>query len=147
MAKVGTGVLGYALEQWLPYVFVEQLGGSPLRLAFYMFWKNPTATAIDFFSGWLEGLLLRRSVPLLRIRKCMTLFASAGQSAFGLLFGLTGSPVVAALCFNAVDALYGIHHSGFSSNLLEVGGEDTAIINVRIVILSLRVCLACILLE
>eukprot|EP01050_Picozoa_sp_SAG11_P024094 SAG11_NODE_5035_length_1684_cov_0.820189_1_plen_103_part_10 len=66
------------------------------------------------------------------------------------------SPLVAAMCFNAVDSLYGIHHSGFSSNLLEVwalrrvsalpvpaphaprtlprarsqvGGEDTAIIN------------------
>jgi hypothetical protein len=28
MAKVGTGVLGYAVEQWLPFVFVETLGGS-----------------------------------------------------------------------------------------------------------------------
>ena len=33
------------------------------------------------------------------------------------------------MCFNGCDALYGIHHSGFSSNLLEVGGEDTALIN------------------
>ena len=33
------------------------------------------------------------------------------------------------VCFAGCDALYGIHHSGFSSNLLEVGGEDTALIN------------------
>ena len=33
MAKVGTGVLGYALEQWAPYYFVDVLGVPPLRLA------------------------------------------------------------------------------------------------------------------
>ena len=56
----------------------------------------------------------------------------------GLQFGLTSSPGVAAICFNAMDALYGIHHSGFSSNLLEVGvAMGRRVIRTRLIIICI----------
>ena len=55
--------------------------------------------------------------------------ASTLQSTFCILFGMTKSPVMAAIYYNLVLGVYGIHHAGFSSNLIEVGGEDTAIMN------------------
>jgi hypothetical protein len=48
MAKFGTGVLSYSLEQWAPIYFVENLGCTPLQVAGYLFWKTPLYTAVDF---------------------------------------------------------------------------------------------------
>eukprot|EP01043_Picozoa_sp_COSAG02_P050263 COSAG02_NODE_5148_length_4590_cov_5.242485_2_plen_199_part_00 len=58
--------------------------------------------------------------------------ASTLQSTFCILFEMAKSPVMAAIYYNLVlfrIGVYGIHHAGFSSNLIEVGGEDTAIMN------------------
>lgn len=117
------------LEQWAPIYFVENLGCTPLQVAGYLFWKTPLYTAVDFSFGALEALMVQKGVPLLTIRKSATVLASTLQSAFAILFGLTKSPTMAAVYYNLVVAVYGIHHAGFSSNLIEVGGEDTAIMN------------------
>jgi glutaredoxin len=128
-AKFGTGVLSYALEQWAPIYFVENLGCTPLQVAGYLFWKTPLYTAVDFTFGAVEAAMVAKGVPLLTIRKLATAVASVLQSSFAILFGMTRSPVMAAIYYNLVVGVYGIHHAGFSSNLIEVGGEDTAIMN------------------
>ena len=74
-------------------------------------------------------MMVAKGVPILTIRKLATTVASTLQSTFAVLFGLTKSPVMAAVYYNLVVGVYGIHHAGFSSNLIEVGGEDTAIMN------------------
>ena len=108
---------------------MENLGCSALQVAGYLFWKTPLYTTVDFAGGAVESLLVAQGVPLVVIRRASTAIASILQSLCAILFGLTSSPGLAALYYNMVVGLYGIHHSGFSSNLIEVGGEDTAIMN------------------
>jgi len=79
--------------------------------------------------GAVESMMVAKGVPILTVRKLATTVASTLQSTFAVLFGLTKSPVMAAVYYNLVVGVYGIHHAGFSSNLIEVGGEDTAIMN------------------
>lgn len=128
-AKFGSGVLSYSLDMWAPLYFVENLGCRPEQVAAFLLWKTPLYTSIDFLSGAIEGMLVAKEVPLVTIRKAATTIASILQSLCALAFGLTRSPIRAAIFYNCVTGLYGIHHSGFSSNLIEVGGEDTAMMN------------------
>ena len=44
-------------------------------------------------------------------------------------FALAPTPGLAALCNAVVCAAYTLHHSGWSVNLLEVGGKDTPVMN------------------
>ena len=136
---------------------MENLGCTSVQVAALLFWKTPLYTVVDFLSGGAESVMVAKGVPVLTIRKLSTTVASILQSSCAILFGLARTPFMAAVYYNLVVGLYGIHHSGFrcppfpprfrdfshrrrsaslprccvchSSNLIEVGGEDTAMMN------------------
>ena len=78
----------------------------------------------------LEELLRARwHVQLLSIRRCFTVAAGVLSSAATLAFAAARQPPAAAIAYAGVIAGHCLHHSGYSPNLLEVGGEDTAMLN------------------
>lgn len=77
----------------------------------------------------VESLLIARGVSTLAIRKLATCWGSGISSVALLLFGRSRTPRAATLCYCVALAGNSLHSSGFSSNYLEVGGEDTALLN------------------
>lgn len=107
---------------------MEQLGCTAIETATFLSLKGPLKVFGEFATGALEGVLLTRGFDMLTLRKVSTAFAAAMQSVCLTCFGLTKTPLLAA-CFNiGAECCYGFHHSGFSANLLEVGGDDAAIL-------------------
>lgn len=74
-------------------------------------------------SAAVESALLKKQWSLLTIRRSATVIASIFQSAGILGFALAKTPPIAAAMYVWCFASYGIHRSGFSANLLEVGGQ------------------------
>lgn len=127
--KVAEGNFFYTTGQWTPSYFQEQLGCSPMQTAGYMAWFLP----IQFFSGFIaagvEGALLKRSVPLLTIRKGAQALCASWRAAALLAFGMVRSPRAAAIAINIEALGQCLHHSGYSANMIEVAGADTATLN------------------
>ena len=92
---------------------MENLGCTSVQVAALLFWKTPLYTVVDFLSGGAESVMVAKGVPVLTIRKLSTTVASILQSSCAILFGLARTPFMAAVYYNLVVGLYGIHHSGF----------------------------------
>lgn len=128
-ARVGFGAVGFALQIWAPSYFVDVLDCTPVQTGVLLAWTTPFAILGDFLAATIEAALLRRRWSLISIRKLATVVAGIAQSGGILAFALVRSPVMAAAAYVWSFAAYGLHHSGFSANLLEVGGKDTAMLN------------------
>ena len=84
---------------------------------------------IDWSVGFLEDMLLRSGVEALTLRRYFTLVGGSLE-AIGLIGFAYARTAVHAAIFNAwTMAAYCLHHSGWSANLLEVGGKDTPVMN------------------
>lgn len=112
-----------------PSYFVDVLHCTPIQTGVLLAWTTPFAILGDFLAATAEAALLKRNWQLLEIRKLASIAAGIAQSAGILAFALVRSPIMAAAAYVWSFAAYGLHHSGYSANLLEVGGKDTAMLN------------------
>ena len=74
-------------------------------------------------------MLIRRGTSTLQIRRLSTGVGSYLEAALAIAYGMAPNPIVATLVYGIMDASTGLHGSGGWTNYMEVGGEDTAMIN------------------
>ena len=144
----GASILG----AWAPTYYTEHLGVPLERIGLYLSAPMVVAFFGKIFVSFYEFWLRKRGVTLLNIRKLSTLIAAIGQSGGMLCFALSPTPLLATLSYIVVqmgkprDSLRfwpaGLHspkissiiartgasfnNSGFSSNYLDLGGDETA---------------------
>lgn len=74
----------------------------------------------------MEGALISRGWPILKIRRWATVGGAVAWSALLGGFACTRNVPLAAALYIAAFVAYGAHKSGYAANFLEVGGKDTA---------------------
>ena len=89
-------------------------------------WTAPAAIVGDFGSAAVEGALISRGWPILKIRRWATVGGAVAWSALLFGFACTRNLPLAAALYIAAFVVYGAHKSGYAANFLEVGGKDTA---------------------
>lgn len=127
--KVAEGNFFYVTGQWTPTYFIEQLGCDPMQTAGYLFWFMPIQFTSGFVAATAEAALLRAGVPLITIRKCAQALCASWRAAALITFGLVRTPRAAAIAINIEALGQCLHHSGYSANMIEVAGADTATLN------------------
>lgn len=128
-SRVGFGLLGFALQLWAPTYLQQVMGCTPLQAGTLLVSTTPMMIAGDFGAAAVESILLRRKVSLLNVRKITDLAGTVLQSIAAAGFGLSRTPPGAAASYVCFWAVYGLKRSGYSANLLEIGGPDTAMLN------------------
>ena len=127
--KMASGNMNYTTSTWTPTYFVQVLGCTPLQAAAYMVWSTPVDIVGGFFVAGMESALLRRGVGQLAVRKGAQTACVVGRSIFLVLFGLAKTPFRAAVFINLENVCSCLMGAGFSPNMIEVGGEQTATMN------------------
>jgi hypothetical protein len=119
----------YTMSSYVPTIFIESLGCTPLQAAAYLVWQSPISLIGGFVAAGAESALLKMGVAQIKIRKRAQMFAAIGQSTFMVLFPFCRSAPLAALCINADTVCKSALQAGFNPNMIEVGGADTATLN------------------
>jgi sugar phosphate permease len=119
----------YTMSSYVPTIFIESLGCTPLQAAAYLVWQSPISLIGGFVAAGTESALLKKGVAQIKIRKRAQLLAAIGQSTFMVLFPFCRSAPLAALCINADSVFLNCVQAGFNPNMIEVGGADTATLN------------------
>ncbi len=127
--KVAEGNFFYVTGQWTYPYFVEQLNCTPMQTAGYLAWFMPIQFTSGFVAAAAEAALLKSGVRLIRIRKCAQLLCASWRSAALIVFGVVRTPLAAAIAINIEALGQCLHHSGYSANMIEVAGADTATLN------------------
>jgi hypothetical protein len=83
----------------------------------------------NFVVAGLESAMIGSGWSTLSIRKTVTMWGSLVSSAAICMFGCSGTELTATLWYCVALAGTCLHGSGWSANYLEVGGEDTALLN------------------
>lgn len=83
----------------------------------------------NFVVAGLESVMIGRGWSTLSIRKIVTMWGSLVSSAAICMFGCSKTELAATLWYCVALAGTCLHGSGWSANYLEVGGEDTALLN------------------
>ena len=118
----GASILG----AWAPTYYTEHLGVPLERIGLYLSAPMVVAFFGKIFVSFYEFWLRKRGVTLLNIRKLSTLIAAIGQSGGMLCFALSPTPLLATLSYIVVQMGASFNTSGFSSNYLDLGGDETA---------------------
>jgi hypothetical protein len=127
--KVAEGNFFYVTGQWTPTYFIEQLGCTPMQTATYMAWFMPIQFTSGFIAAAVEGALLKSGVPLITIRKSAQALCATWRTVALIVFGMVKTPRAAAIAINIEALGQCLHHSGYSANMIEVAGADTATLN------------------
>jgi hypothetical protein len=127
--KGTSGLPEYCITQWLPTIFVEEFGLSMVQVGLYRVWVSPVMFATDWVVGAIEDILLHRGHDQQQLRRVFTVVGGSMEWVALAGFALSRTPGMAAFFNVAVWSSYTLHHSGWSANLLEVGGKDTPVMN------------------
>jgi hypothetical protein len=123
------GTLNYSMLQLAPLYFIEKLKCTSAEAAGWLAIVNSINLPGTFLSGALESFLLKWGVPLLTVRKRFSLIATTGSSIAAIFYGMAQTPLQACLGYS----LYTVSVQGMASsmfpNFMELGGQDTAILN------------------
>lgn len=119
-AHFASNNLGYLFLQWSPTYYNEVLHISNVAAGAFISLPLTIAIWLPFLIGALENKLRAQGLPLLTIRKKMTLIGSAIQTACTLLFIRMHSPILACAYSCGVTVGACLHGSGYSPNYLEV---------------------------
>ena len=109
--------------------FDEVLGCSTIATGRWLALPPLVQLVGNFVVAGIESALIARGWSTLSIRKTVTMWGSLISSAAICLFGCSGTALTATLWYCLALAGTCLHGSGWSANYLEVGGEDTALLN------------------
>ena len=90
---------------------------------------NAANIPAGFIWATLESVLVNRNVDTLRIRRIFEAIGSSAEAALFVVYAFAPNPLVATLAYGGITAFDATHTSGAWSNYLEVGGDDTAMLN------------------
>ena len=90
---------------------------------------NAANIPAGFLWATLESVLVSRNVDTLRIRRIFEAIGSSAEAALFVVYAFAPNPVVATIAYGGITAFDATHTSGAWSNYLEVGGDDTAMLN------------------
>lgn len=126
-AHVASNNLLYCFLQWTPTYYTQVLKLSDVAAGAFIAFPSTIGTWLPFLVGALENKLRAGGMPLLMIRKRMTLLGSILQAISAVCFPLAPNAVLACAANSGIQIGLAIHGSGWSPNYYEVGGKDTAL--------------------
>ena len=95
----------------------------------YLALGNAANIPAGFIWATLESVLVSRNVDTLRIRRIFEAIGSSAEAVLFVVYAFAPNPVIATLAYGGITAIDATHTSGAWSNYLEVGGDDTAMLN------------------
>ena len=109
--------------------FDEVLGCSTVATGRWLALPPLVQLVGNFVVAGIESALIARGWSTLSIRKTVTIWGSLISSGAICMFGCSATELTATLWYCVALAGTCLHGSGWSANYLEVGGEDTALLN------------------
>lgn len=95
----------------------------------YLALGNAANIPAGFLWATLESVLVSRNIETLRIRRIFEAIGSSAEALLFVIYAFAPNPLVATLAYGGITAFDATHTSGAWSNYLEVGGDDTAMLN------------------
>jgi sugar phosphate permease len=126
---VGYGLHDYSVTMFAPTIFVEALGCSAAEAGYRIALATSVNIPGQFCVGALESALVSLDVPTLSIRRWSTGAGGLLCSLCGVLMVAARSPTRATWALLGYNAAHLLHEAGCFANFLELGGEDTALLN------------------
>ena len=111
-----------------PTMFMRKFGLSAVQMSSYVASAQAVHIPVGFCITGIESLLLKRGVPVLRIRKAMTCWGSLIEAVLAVAYGAARTPLQASIAYAALDSVAQLHSSGAWPNFMEVGGEYSAML-------------------
>ena len=107
-----TGVaIDYALMQWSPTRYLEELGCSPAQMGVHVAIPSAVDIFAQFVTSAIEGAINKAGVPQVKIHKLNALVGSISQAFMLLIFGMTRTPWI------ATTAVCSFHFASISQHL------------------------------
>eukprot|EP01052_Picozoa_sp_SAG31_P013863 SAG31_NODE_845_length_11547_cov_8.098096_9_plen_451_part_00 len=116
-------------HQLSPMMYMQKFGCSPVQMGTYLAIGNACHVPANFLWAAVDSWMISKKFAALTIRRAATCSACLLEAALAICYGLSPNPIVATICHGALDAVMGLHGSGGWVNYMEVGGEDTAMLN------------------
>lgn len=88
--------LTLTIETWAPTALASRFALTPVQVGTLLAAPQAIRTFGGFVVAALESVLLKRGVPVLSIRKCMTAAAQIPEAACAVGYGLARTPAAAA---------------------------------------------------
>lgn len=135
IAMIGAQAAGMAISNgggssiigaWAPTYYIDVLGVPMSQVGVYLSAPMLVAFVGKVFVAAYESWLRKRGTSLLSIRKISNTIAAAFQSSGLFAFSFCKTPTQATLAYVWIQIGGSFNNSGFSSNYLDLGGDETA---------------------
>ena len=119
----------FTRHQLAPTMYLEKFKCTPIEMGSWLALGNAMNIPAGFIWATVESLLIRKDVATLTIRRAFEACSSAVEATLFVCYAFAPNPLLATLAYGGITGFDAMHTSGGWANYLEVGGEDTAMLN------------------